>query len=663
MSSIDQLNRLISKSKAAWLLSLGACIPTALVAVQTVSSDFYISDTEFELPYFSTSVPTRFFFVFMPLLVFSCHFYSMYAHFRISRAISGVLAKGAILTEEIIPWIVSDTEVSRRMDEGNPTVSILLLFLTYFVAPLTIAICWWQSMPGRSPATTVFCFILFLASVYLSIRRDRFFGSIPRAKCNRGYMDLIATTVLVGLVTYLLLLSLERTRGIVRIFHDFRPLYVSPDGEYETDWEMVQNRRWYETIARWPDDFRVENSVVCKSISLTEDFSLEGFLPLCGLWGLAKIDLSNLSIIPTESKPADYSREYEASLRDWCSINDNKECADNVEFWEDWQETRSQALDELPIVNWSNLDLREVDLSGSNLSGVVFDGSLLSGARFINSTAEGTSFRHSDMRGAKFSDSSLQFADFDGANVSGSEFSNSRMEGTNLLSVLDDVEFIDTNLSHSRFAPPDGRINGASFVRSLFHFVELSFIRFEGSHFSGNSIKGWDVFSIGLTDTNFSCTEILQSRITGITVHNSTLSFVSDKDWCHGVYASKLTDTELQFDSITSSAVLGGVEDYYLLPASIKISAAWGSAFRNIDLSLIDVEPDLFYDNFGDGSVGIPADVTRPCHWHAGSYTQYWAFVRAWDAWSSNSEFGSLPAEITDFIGDLHLSEAYRQVC
>ena len=60
------------------------------------------------------------------------------------------------------------------------------------------------------------------------------------------------------------------------------------------------------------------------------------------------------------------------------------------------------------------LDLREVDLSGANMSRGSFQGAIFFGGRF-----EATSFRVSDLRAARFQGSLLNYADFSNANLCG----------------------------------------------------------------------------------------------------------------------------------------------------------------------------------------------------------------------------------------------------
>ena len=82
--------------------------------------------------------------------------------------------------------------------------------------------------------------------------------------------------------------------------------------------------------------------------------------------------------------------------------------------------------------NLSYSDLRGSDLRGSNLSGSDLRGSDLRGSNLSGSDMRGSDLSYSDLSGSNLSYSDLSYSDLSGSNLSGSNLSYSDLRGSNL---------------------------------------------------------------------------------------------------------------------------------------------------------------------------------------------------------------------------------------
>lgn len=153
-------------------------------------------------------------------------------------------------------------------------------------------------------------------------------------------------------------------------------------------------------------------------------------------------------------------------------------------------------------------DLRDLNLSGRDLSGFVLVRKNLTGANFSRANLRDADFTGSTLTGANFS-----FADLRGVRLNGSmmdgiraqdaDFSRSQLKDVSLKDTslsrtkfehaffdgadLRGSDFFAANLSHARFTQTDAR--GANFACALLESADFSESDFSRSHLEGASLK------------------------------------------------------------------------------------------------------------------------------------------------------------------------------
>jgi len=160
-------------------------------------------------------------------------------------------------------------------------------------------------------------------------------------------------------------------------------------------------------------------------------------------------------------------------------------------------------------------ELKESDLSDTDLSGADFSMSSLKGTNFNDAKLVAAKFSGSDVRGSTFVGADLSAAVFTGSDTSGSSFKDATLVNTQFkASALKDATFEGANLSGTKFSHSD--IGAVSFDG-----MTLVGTMFEGSGLKNTSFKNTE-----LIDVTFHHCDVKHTDFDGATMDKVTYALL-----------------------------------------------------------------------------------------------------------------------------------------
>jgi uncharacterized protein YjbI with pentapeptide repeats len=170
------------------------------------------------------------------------------------------------------------------------------------------------------------------------------------------------------------------------------------------------------------------------------------------------------------------------------------------------------------------VDMREVDLSRSNLWGVRFDRAVMGNAQLSSTDLRTASLRSTQLDGADLSHARLARVRAEGAC-----FRSARLNAADLMeSRLDNAVLRDADLSGARMAGASlvgadlsgAKLDGADFSRAdlscaILRGLRLTAARLEGTSFTGADLSGSDLESMVLSHAAFADANLSQALLTG----------------------------------------------------------------------------------------------------------------------------------------------------
>jgi uncharacterized protein YjbI with pentapeptide repeats/ABC-type branched-subunit amino acid transport system substrate-binding protein len=248
----------------------------------------------------------------------------------------------------------------------------------------------------------------------------------------------------------------------------------------------------------------------------------------------------------------------------------------------------------------SEANLIGVNLAGADLSrvtaiGANFTNADLSTADFQNGVLSQANFKNASVRGAKFNDCDLSNADFSGLDLSetvltGADLSQANLRGVNLEGAdLQNVIFDEADFQEAHLA--GALLSGASLEGAHLQGADFTEVNFEGANLTQIEASETDFSNADLRGVNLKQADLSQSTLLGCDMQETTLDGTDLRNAnLEGVNLSGVGLSGVQL----GGAVLTGAD---LLGASLN-----QLDLRSTDLSQANLtEADLTYSDLSTG--------------------------------------------------------------
>ncbi|MEA5534254.1 pentapeptide repeat-containing protein [Crocosphaera sp. XPORK-15E] len=206
-------------------------------------------------------------------------------------------------------------------------------------------------------------------------------------------------------------------------------------------------------------------------------------------------------------------------IKDFNLVNINDSPLDNIlEF-----DPQSRLIQEIMTQGANDRDLREVNLSGANLSQATFILADLRWANFMGADLSGANFMGADLSGAD-----LIGADLSGANLMGAKLTEANLKGADLSQAnlqevdlswadLSEVNLIGANLSQAN-------LKGAILSGSILSRTNLSGSNLSEAILSSSILSRTDLSGSNLSETNLSEAYLSEANLSGVNLEKTKVN-------------------------------------------------------------------------------------------------------------------------------------------
>ena len=527
LSRIETVTR---SARTQWYLMLSISAYCLVTVMSVEHADFFVSERKTTLPLLAVDIPTLSFFGLSSLLVAALSFTYHLAVQKVWYVFSQAPAnpRGRPLGAQAHPWIVNDLVLLMLKDEAirkqpfHRLAALAAGFLTWAIAPLTLSVLWWESMPARMEWITLGIFFALVASAFVSLQSYfNFRSAILASATSVGWRH--KSIVTVSLI-FLTAVSWARTEGHITFpkwDNDEEPYFI---GTLLIFPEPVPNNVRYEAEKYFFDQQSPVKRFIASHLPFLQD-----------LFFLAPLDLTRLN---SGNKPLDWLSVSDAEnvffqdfcttnrydnercglvqrfasssgfdlarrQKEWCTENspDNANCFNDLQWrstWyrSEWSVERSRQRSAIEALDLRGADLRWADLTGAfltnaDLSRARLSFSILANANFEGGLLHDTSFVGSAIWSSQFSYSNGEDSLFHLANIQGADFSHARMRG---------YDFYEATIVASRFGFSD--LLGAKFWNSTVRATEFDQALLMNSRWADAEITSGTIIGTNLAYAN-----------------------------------------------------------------------------------------------------------------------------------------------------------------
>ncbi|WP_299865844.1 pentapeptide repeat-containing protein [uncultured Roseobacter sp.] len=305
----------------------------------------------------------------------------------------------------------------------------------------------------------------------------------------------------------------------------------------------------------------------------------------------AVADLSNVRLTTMTLAWRPHDEAFRTFRRNWCSDLPDPSCLqqglENGELNGAFDKARAREIAVMTKPDLSGRHMDHAKLFAAFLPGVTLDGARLRRADMHGAQMDGVRARDADMTA-----SVLIYAQLDAANLRRATLVGAT--AYNLSAV--NANFVSTDLRLANLANADFRyailnnvdLSGANLDQTRFDGALLERARFAYAQLSGTSLDRSNLYGADLSHARLDFTQLADVKL-------SSAKFVN---------------------AIVSWTYVKGVADWPVGGVDFSGAALLGVTFQSLDLSQAAFEgPKQLNHTFADGSVLLPADMARPCHW------------------------------------------------
>ena len=260
------------------------------------------------------------------------------------------------------------------------------------------------------------------------------------------------------------------------------------------------------------------------------------------------------------------------------------------------------------------LDLRNSDLRGADLSGLNLNGAKLTGTY---------------LQGADLTWAHLQWADLRGARLQGADIWEARLQGADLWNAwLQGVDLADAQLQGADLR--GARLQGAALDRALLQGTDLTQARLQAAVLEKTQMHGARFWEARLQSANLRWAQLQRADLSGAQLQRADLSVAQ----LHGV---NFGTAQLHGMSITTAQLHAFTLGPARLGAETELTAASlsAAAVSSVDFLEFPQIAGHLKRMFGDGTVTLPEGCDWPAHWprHELDPTE---FIKKWRKWQAD---------------------------
>lgn len=635
---IEKINALTHSARRAWLILLSVLLFVVITLMSIDSIDFFGVDRSTQLPLVNVSVPTRYFIITSPVLIFSIftHFQLYLIRFWDALGAAPVRLDGILLGDAVTPWLVTDAAMYFRSKwRGEEVIAPRILegcaaytnlWIAFLLSPVVLFALWLVSMTARNFWLTGVAGVLFVASIFVVVASYGAMRMRIGSPDQKRVTSILETAPSIGAVVVLLptvlVWSSERTQGPI---DRLAPLVLVGEN-------IVERSALWRPFVAARVAFRAE---WCKQKSIED----------CTETGNEEGDFENeFSIFRTV--------ELENMRRPrWHKPGRNKPDLRNANL-------------HLSFLVGINLDW--ADMEGANLTQTQMEGAYLRNADLQRADLSGAHMQRANLSSAQLQRAHLKEVQMEGANLKGAQMQGANLSGAYMqrtdlrraqlqLASLKDVQMEGADLSYAQMQRADlsgAQIQGGILVQAQLQMADLFGAHLDRANLSQAYMQGVD-FPDGLLEgaildgalmlrANLSGTVMLEASLVGAQLRDALLrgAKLENANLRHAkILGTDLSGAQLQGANFDYSALTGeAIKTNELRFTNLSKSVNNGGMLRHVNLETIiyDQETD-FRNAFLDDSVIMTkefrAQMGNPCQWINTTLIEDSVFYGHWRGW------------------------------
>lgn len=173
-SGLEHVEEICRAAKKIFISLILGCIFSWLTIGMTTDAKLLTNSASSPLPIIQTTIPIASFYVIAPVILFALflyfHFYLRWLWDRLA-SFPAIFPNGNLLDEQAYPWLLVRLVRSYfyRLKKGERffyiSQNFLMIFLTWWLVPITMALFWWRYLPVHDWLVTGVHIILLVISI------------------------------------------------------------------------------------------------------------------------------------------------------------------------------------------------------------------------------------------------------------------------------------------------------------------------------------------------------------------------------------------------------------------------------------------------------------------------------------------------------------------